>query len=113
MRRCDRSTAGAHRLGGAAGACAKVALMKHPVAATLVFCVISPCVTSAVCAAENMRAVVVSDGQFQIQSVPKPDPHADQVRIRVHAAAVNPVDWKQAAHAAPGTRLIPGRMSRV
>ncbi|MBV8877035.1 MAG: NADP-dependent oxidoreductase [Gammaproteobacteria bacterium] len=31
------------------------------------------------------------------------------MRIKVHAAAVNPVDWKQAAHAAPGPRLIPGR----
>jgi NADPH:quinone reductase-like Zn-dependent oxidoreductase len=56
-----------------------------------------------------MRAVVFIDGHFQIQSVPKPDPQAHQVRIKVRAASVNPVDWKQAARAASGTRLIPGR----
>ena len=60
-------------------------------------------------ATENMHAVVFQDGDFQLQSVPKPEPQAGQVRIRVRAAAVNPVDWKQAAHAASGTRLIPGR----
>jgi NADPH:quinone reductase-like Zn-dependent oxidoreductase len=56
-----------------------------------------------------MRAVVLIDGNFQIQSIPKPEPQAGQVRIRVRAASVNPVDWKQAARVAPGTRLIPGR----
>lgn len=56
-----------------------------------------------------MRAVVFIDGRLQIQSVPKPEPHAGQVRIKVRAASVNPVDWKQAARAAPGTRVIPGR----
>ncbi len=56
-----------------------------------------------------MRAVVYSDGKFQIQSVPKPDPQPGQVRIKVRAASVNPVDWKQAERAAPGTHLIPGR----
>jgi NADPH:quinone reductase-like Zn-dependent oxidoreductase len=60
-------------------------------------------------AADNMHAVVFVDGQFQIQSIPKPEPQAGEVRIRVRAASVNPVDWKQIAHAAPGTRLIPGR----
>ena len=30
-------------------------------------------------------------------------------RIRVRAASVNPVDWKLAERAAPGTRSIPGR----
>jgi len=56
-----------------------------------------------------MRAVVLIDGDFHIQSIPKPEPQAGQVRIRVRAASVNPVDWKQAARVAPGTRLIPGR----
>ena len=57
----------------------------------------------------SMRAVVYRDGKFQVQVIPIPEPQPGQVRIRVRAAAVNPVDWKQAANAAPGTRLIPGR----
>lgn len=60
-------------------------------------------------AADSMRAIVFADGNFQIQSIPKPEPLAGQVRIKVRAASVNPTDWKQAARAAPGTRLIPGR----
>jgi NADPH:quinone reductase-like Zn-dependent oxidoreductase len=56
-----------------------------------------------------MRAVVFSDGNFRIESVPKPEPQPGQVRIKVRAASVNPVDWKQAAALAPGGRLIPGR----
>jgi NADPH:quinone reductase-like Zn-dependent oxidoreductase len=62
-----------------------------------------------VAAAENMRAAVFKDGKFQIQSIPKPEPQPGQVRIKVRAASVNPVDWKQATRAAPGTALIPGR----
>jgi NADPH:quinone reductase-like Zn-dependent oxidoreductase len=57
----------------------------------------------------DMQAVVFSDGTFQIRSVPRPEPRAGQVRIKVKAASVNPADWKQARGAAPGTRLIPGR----
>ena len=75
-------------------------------AATLVSCGLAAAVASA---AQNMRAVVFQNGSFQLQSVPKPEPQPGQVRIKVRAAAVNPVDWKQAAHATPGTRLIPGR----
>lgn len=60
-------------------------------------------------ATDNMRAVVYLDGQFQVRSVPKPEPQAGEVRIRVRAASVNPVDWKQTAHTAAGTRVIPGR----
>jgi len=75
-------------------------------AATLVSCGLAAAVASAT---PNMRAVVFKDGNFQLQSVPKPEPQPGQVRIKVRAASVNPVDWKQAAHAAPGTRLIPGR----
>ena len=60
-------------------------------------------------ATDNMRAVVFVDGNFQIQSIPRPEPQAGEVRIRVRAASVNPVDWKQTERVAPGTRLIPGR----
>jgi NADPH:quinone reductase-like Zn-dependent oxidoreductase len=60
-------------------------------------------------AADTMRAGVFIDGNFQIQSIPRPEAQAGQVRIKVRAASVNPVDWKQVARAAPGTRLIPGR----
>ena len=60
-------------------------------------------------ATETMRAVVFVDGNFRIDSIPKPQPQPGEVRIKVRAAAVNPADWKQAARAAAGTRLIPGR----
>ena len=60
-------------------------------------------------ATDSMRAVVFIDGGFQIQSIPKPEPRGGEVRIKVRAASVNPVDWKQTAGAAPGTRLVPGR----
>ncbi len=71
--------------------------------------VLSLCASSAALAAADMRAIVFADGQFQLQSVPKPEPQPGQVRIRVRDASVNPLDWKQAARAAPGARLIPGR----
>lgn len=64
---------------------------------------------SAAAAADDMRAVVFVDGNFQIRSIPKPEPRAGQVRIRVRAASVNPVDWKQVERIEPGARLIPGR----
>jgi NADPH:quinone reductase-like Zn-dependent oxidoreductase len=64
---------------------------------------------SAASATDNMRAVVYINGQFQIQTIPKPEPQAGEVRVRVRAASVNPVDWKQTVHLAPGTRVIPGR----
>ena len=64
---------------------------------------------SAASAADNMRAVVFVDGNFEIQSIPKPKPQPGEVRIKVRAASVNPADWKQIARVAPGTPLIPGR----
>ncbi|HEY6455841.1 MAG TPA: NADP-dependent oxidoreductase [Steroidobacteraceae bacterium] len=60
-------------------------------------------------AAQTMRAVVVTDGKLQVQNVPMPVPQSGQVRIRVRAASVNPVDWKLAERAAPGSHSIPGR----
>jgi NADPH:quinone reductase-like Zn-dependent oxidoreductase len=73
---------------------------------TLILCVFTASVASA---ADDMRAVVFAGGDFQVQSVAKPEPKAGQVRIKVRAASVNPVDWKQAARAPPGTHLVPGR----
>jgi NADPH:quinone reductase-like Zn-dependent oxidoreductase len=60
-------------------------------------------------AAENMQAIVFSDGNFQLQTLPTPEPRAGQVRIKVRATSVNPVDWKLTERAAPGVRSIPGR----
>ena len=56
-----------------------------------------------------MRAIVVVDGKPQLQSVPRPEPQPGQVRIKVRAVSVNPVDWKIIARAAPGATVIPGR----
>lgn len=56
--------------------------------------------------APTMRAAVVTDGAIKIQSVALPEPGAGQVRVKVHAASVNPVDWKRAA---AGTSHVPGR----
>jgi NADPH:quinone reductase-like Zn-dependent oxidoreductase len=59
-----------------------------------------------------MQAAVITPGtapQIHVQTVPKPDPQLGQVRIKVRAASVNPVDWKIADRAAPGSRLIAGR----
>jgi NADPH:quinone reductase-like Zn-dependent oxidoreductase len=67
------------------------------------------CAASVVSGAENMQAVVFGDGNFQLQTLPRPEPRAGQVRIKVRAASVNPVDWKQTERAAPGVRFIPGR----
>jgi len=60
-------------------------------------------------AEEPMQAIVASDGNVSLTSVPRPEPGEGQVRIKVRAASVNPVDWKLAQRAAPGTRVIPGR----
>jgi NADPH:quinone reductase-like Zn-dependent oxidoreductase len=60
-------------------------------------------------AADSMQAMVVTDGNLRTQTVPLPEPRSGQVRIRVRAASVNPVDWKLAEQAAPGSQSIPGR----
>ena len=78
-------------------------------AATVAFPPMPAAFAATVAAAGSMRAVVVVDGHVQIQSVPKPQPRPGEVRIKVRAVSVNPVDWKKIASAAPGARLIPGR----
>jgi NADPH:quinone reductase-like Zn-dependent oxidoreductase len=60
-------------------------------------------------AAGQMSAAVISDGKVKLASVPIPDPGQGQVRIKVRAASVNPVDWKVADRAAPGTKQIAGK----
>ena len=59
--------------------------------------------------AGNMRAAVIVDGGVQIQRLPKPEPQAGEVRIRVRDASVNPTDWKRADHSGPGSHGTPGR----
>jgi len=45
-----------------------------------------------------MKAIVFREyggnDVIEIQDVPKPSPRPDEVLIRVHAAGVNPIDWK-------------------
>ena len=60
-------------------------------------------------AADTMHAMVVTDGKLRAESVAIPEPQSGQVRIHVRAASVNPVDWKLAERAAPGSHAIPGR----
>jgi NADPH:quinone reductase-like Zn-dependent oxidoreductase len=79
--------------------------VRYPVP-TFILCLFA---TAGASAADTMRAVVVVDGNVQVQSIPRPEPQAGQVRIKVRAVSVNPVDWKVIARAAPGTRVIPGR----
>lgn len=76
-------------------------------ASTLILCLFAA--ASVVSAADEMRAVVVTDGNVRVQSIPKPEPKAGQVRIKVRAASVNPVDWKLIARQATGVPLIPGK----
>jgi len=49
----------------------------------------------------TMRAVVVrawgGPEQLQLAEVPRPDPAPTEVLVRVHAAGVNPADWKSRA----------------
>jgi NADPH:quinone reductase-like Zn-dependent oxidoreductase len=50
---------------------------------------------------DTMRAVVVVDGKPTVQQIAAPVPGPGDVRVRLRAAAVNPVDWKAAARPAP------------
>ena len=66
--------------------------------------------SSAALAAETMRAVVVGEGgALRVQQMPKPEPKAGEVRVKVRAASVNPVDWKIGLRANPADKMIPGR----
>jgi len=60
-------------------------------------------------AASSMRAAVIVPGGIRVESVPIPEPQPGQVRIKVRAASVNPVDWKLAEHADAASRTIPGK----
>jgi NADPH:quinone reductase-like Zn-dependent oxidoreductase len=78
--------------------------MKHIVAFLL--CQLA---ASLAAAADTMQAAVIGAGHAEIQSVPRPEPGPDQVRIKVRAASVNPVDWKLADRAPPGSHAIAGK----
>src|SRR5436190_13437625 len=47
---------------------------------------------------ETMKAVQIhaygGPDVLQFEDVPRPEPKANEVLVRVHAAGVNPVDWK-------------------
>jgi NADPH:quinone reductase-like Zn-dependent oxidoreductase len=72
--------------------------------------IVLPAIASTAGAApDTMRAAVIVDGSVQLATRPIPQPEAGQVRIKVRAASVNPVDWKLAARAQTSGTQIPGR----
>ncbi len=67
-------------------------------------------VSSAAFAAETMKAVVVGEGgALKVEQMPKPEPKAGEIRVKVRAVSVNPVDWKIGLNANPAAKMIPGR----
>jgi NADPH:quinone reductase-like Zn-dependent oxidoreductase len=90
--------------------------VKYPLRRMLAAVLVGGCVAAAQTAAgqatagrntATMQAIVVVHGKAQLQTVPRPDPKAGQVRIKVRAAGVNPADWKRAQRQ-PDSGLIPG-----
>jgi NADPH:quinone reductase-like Zn-dependent oxidoreductase len=79
--------------------------MKYSLPTLLLYLLIEPVAWGA----HTMHAMVLNDGKLELQALPIPEPQSGQVRIRVRAASVNPVDWKLAERAGPGTHSIPGR----
>ena len=79
--------------------------MKYPLL-TVLMCQLA---VSGAWAADTMKAVVIVDGKPQMETVAKPEPQAGQVRIKVRAVSVNPVDWKIADHAPSEGHVIAGR----
>jgi NADPH:quinone reductase-like Zn-dependent oxidoreductase len=55
-----------------------------------------------------MHAAVIEEAGgpevLRYEEVPRPEPDDGEVLIRVHAASVNPVDWKRRRSAAGRTR---------
>jgi len=66
-------------------------------------------------AADSMRAAVIVNGKVEIQNIPIPEPQSGQVRVKVRAVGVNPVDWKIAAFSrgGAGTRIAGRDLSGV
>jgi NADPH:quinone reductase-like Zn-dependent oxidoreductase len=60
-------------------------------------------------AAGTMKAAVINGGKVGIETVAIPEPGPGQVRIKVRAVSVNPVDWKVADRTPPGFRVIAGK----
>jgi NADPH:quinone reductase-like Zn-dependent oxidoreductase len=66
-------------------------------------------VPAALAAGTMKAAVITAPNTVKVESMPIPEPGPGQVRIKVRAASVNPVDWKLAARAQPGGKQIAGR----
>jgi len=79
--------------------------MKYPLL-TVLMCQLALPIASA---ADTMKAIVIVNGKPQMETVAKPEPQSGQVRIKVRAVSVNPVDWKIAAHAPAEGHVIAGR----
>ncbi len=55
-----------------------------------------PAFAAGAAAGGTMKALVLTGGQLEMRSVPKPQPAVGEVRVAVRAAGVNPADWKMA-----------------